>query len=80
MNPHTSTGIYNQNYNNKDQVINAGTFTSNSYIMAQHLNNHDTKIDGFYTNENDNGYIKTTYVETTPEESDGWEFPTASGM
>lgn len=68
MNPHTSTGIYNQNYNNKDQVVNAGTFTSNSYIMAQHLNNHDITVDGFYTNENENGFIKTTYVGTTPED------------
>jgi len=68
MNPHTSTGIYNQNYNNNDEVVNAGTFTSNSYIMAQHFTNHDITIDGFYTNENNNGIIKTTYVETTPED------------
>lgn len=68
MNAHTSTGIYNQNYNNGDNIVNAGTFTSNSYVMAQHLTNHNTSIDGFYTNENEDGKIKTKYVETTPKD------------
>lgn len=68
MNPSTSTGLYNPNYSNGDEITNEGTFSSNSYAMAQHMENHDTTKDGFYTNYNNEGYIQMKYIETTPED------------
>ena len=67
MNPSTSTGLYNSNYQNGDTITNVGTFSSNSYARAQHMENHNTSIDGFYTNYNEDGKIKMKYIETTPE-------------
>lgn len=68
-NPATSTGFYHNGYNNGDEIINAGTFVSNSYVMAEHLTNpeHDITVDGFYTNYNENGIVKVNYIEPTPE-------------
>lgn len=66
-NPSTSTGLYNHNFENGEEITNLGTFSSNSYVLAQHKENHNTNIDGFYTNINNNGYAKTKYVEITPE-------------
>ena len=68
MNPSTSTGFYHQGYNNGDTITNFGTFSSNSYAMGEHMINHDTTIDGFYTNYNEEGIIKTNYIETTPKD------------
>lgn len=68
MNPSTSTGFYNSMYNNGDTITNAGTFSSNSYAMAQHMPEHDIKVDGFYTNLNENGSIKKQYIDTTPKD------------
>lgn len=68
MNPSTSTGFYNSMYNNGDTITNAGTFSSNSYTMAQHMPDHDIKVDGFYTNLNENGTIKKQYIDTTPKD------------
>ena len=67
-NPGTSTGLYHKGYNNGDTITNAGTFISNSYVMAQHMTDHNTEIDGFYTNYNEEGSIRTKYIETTPKE------------
>ena len=68
MNPSTSTGFYHSGYNNGDTIKNAGTFSSNSYAMAQHMTDHDTSIDGFYTNYNEDGKVKTNYIDTTPKD------------
>ncbi len=71
MNPSTSTGLYNPQYNNGDEITNAGTFSTNSYVKGEHKNNHDITIDGFYSNfeEDENqGYIKTKYINPTPED------------
>ncbi len=68
MNPSTSTGFYHSGYNNGDTITNAGTFSSNSYAMAQHMTDHDTSIDGFYTNYNKDGIVKTDYIDTTPKD------------
>lgn len=68
MNPSTSTGFYHNGYNNGDTITNAGTFSSNSYAMAQHMTDHDTSIDGFYTNYNKDGIVKTDYIDTTPKD------------
>lgn len=66
MNPSTSTGLYNTSYNNGDNITNAGTFSSNSYVIGQHKENHDTTVDGFYSNYDQDGVIRTKYIETTP--------------
>ena len=68
MNPSTSTGFYNHSYENGDAITNAGTFSNNSYVMAEHKENHNIEVDGFYTNINNEGVIKTEYVGVTPEE------------
>lgn len=67
MNPSTSTGLYYHGYNNGDTITNEGTFISNSYAMGQHMANHDITIDGFYTNYNEDGKIKTNYITPIPD-------------
>ncbi len=67
-NPSTSTGLYNHNFNNSDEITNAGTFSANSYVLGMHKLNHNIEQDGFYTNYNKDGYIKTGYVDVTPED------------
>ena len=67
-NPNTSTGLYHHSYNNGDYVSNPGTFSYNSYVLAQHKPNHDITVDGFYTNINEENYIKSEYVGVTPED------------
>ena len=67
-NPSTSTGFYHYDYKNGDTITNEGTFSSNSYAMAEHMENHDTTIDGFYTNYKEEGKIKVNYIETTPKD------------
>lgn len=69
-NPATSTGLYHNGYENGEEITNAGTFVSNSYVMAEHLTNpeHDIRVDGFYTNYNEQGIIKTDYIHPTPDE------------
>lgn len=68
MNPSTSTGLYNSEYNKGDTITNAGTFSSNSYVIGQHKANHDTTIDGFYSNYNNEGVIDQKYIDVTPED------------
>lgn len=68
MNPSTSTGFYHNGYNNGDIITNVGTFSSNSYAMAEHMANHNLEEDGFYTNYNEEGIIKTNYIDTTPKD------------
>ena len=68
INPSTSTGFYHHSYQNGDQITNAGTFSSNSYAMAQHMLEHNTSIDGFYTNYKEDENIKVQYIETTPKD------------
>ena len=67
-NPNESTGFYNYQFNNGDEITNAGTFVSNGKVAAKHEANHDIHVDGFYTNYNNEGYIKTNYVGVTPDE------------
>lgn len=69
MSPSTSTGLYNREYNNGDEIINAGTFSSNSYVRGLHKADHDIMIDGFYSNyeeEENPGIIRTKYIDVTP--------------
>lgn len=67
-NPNGSTGLYNQTYKNKDKITNAGTFTYNSYVKAAHKVEHDTTVDGFYSNYNNNGYLQVKYIDVTPKD------------
>ena len=67
-NPNTSTGLYHHSYDNGDYVSNPGTFTYNSYVLAEHKASHDITVDGFYTNKNVDDYIKSEYVGVTPED------------
>ena len=66
-NPSTSTGLYHSSFQNGNEITNAGTFSKNSYVEGLHKTNHNTKLDGFYSNYNNDGYIKTDYVGVTPE-------------
>ena len=66
--PVSSTGFYHHSYNNADQITNAGTFVSNSYVKGAHKSNHDIHVDGFYTNYNEEGIIKSGYVGVTPDD------------
>ena len=67
-NPSTSTGFYHHDYKNGDTITNEGTFSSNSYAMAQHMANHDISVDGFYTNYKNEGKVKVNYIDTTPKD------------
>ncbi len=67
-NPSTSTGLYNHTFENGEEITNMGTFSSNSYVLAEHKANHDTSIDGFYTNINNEGYAKTKYIDVAPQD------------
>ena len=67
--PATTTGLYYHGYNNGDTITNAGTFISNSYAQGQHMENHDITVDGFYTNYNEDGIIKTNYITPTPPDT-----------
>ncbi len=68
VNPASSTAYYNSRYNNGDEITNAGTFSLNSYVSGAHKKDpeHDITKDGFYTNKNNEGYIKSEYVGVTP--------------
>lgn len=68
QNPATSTGLYHHSNKNGDEALNIGTFSYNSYILAEHKLDHDIKKDGFYTNINKDGKIKVEYVGTTPDD------------
>lgn len=67
-NPSVSTGIYHNKYNEGNTITDTGVFSSNSYVKAQHMLNHNIEEDGFYTNYNEGGTIKTNYIGTTPED------------
>ena len=67
-NPANSTGLYNKEYKNGDKITNSDAFVLNSYVIAEHMANHDMTIDGFYSNYNVEGNIKVNYIDTTPKE------------
>lgn len=62
------TGIYGTDYNHGDAIpADYEEFARNSYVQGKHYDGHDIKIDGFYTNYNEEGVIATKYIEPTPE-------------
>ncbi len=68
--PASSTGIYGSNFNNGDAITIPDMFTLSSYVRAEHKRDpeHDIKVDGFYTNYDNDGTIKVDYVGVTPAE------------
>lgn len=46
---------------------NGGKFVVGTYIEGKHKQNHDYKIDGFYTNIVKDDIITTTYITPTPD-------------
>lgn len=66
--PNTTTGVYS--FVNGSPIINDDMFESNSYVWGMHYSpTHNTKIDGFYTNYNENDFVKVKYIEPTPEDT-----------
>ena len=66
------TALYDNAYSNGDAVGNLYAFTLGSYVLGEHHSNHDIKVDGFYSNyadEDNEGHIKTAYVEPSPPDS-----------
>ncbi|MBR7042339.1 MAG: hypothetical protein IKI04_02435, partial [Bacilli bacterium] len=65
------TGIYG-NYGYGDVVSWNAAFTKGSYVLGQHKSNHNTEVDGFYSNYVDavTGVNTVKYIETTPPDSD----------
>lgn len=67
-NPSASTGVYHKNYNQDDKITDTGIFSTNSYVKAQHMVDHNIEEDGFYTNYNKNETINVDYIGVTPED------------
>lgn len=66
--PAASTGLYDYSFNNGDEITNAGTFVSNSYVKGSHKTNHDIEVDGFYTNYDEENVVRVGYVGVTPDD------------
>ena len=66
--PSSSNGFYNAGYDNGEEITNEGTFSLNSYALAEHMDEHNIYADGFYTNYNEEGIIKQDYIGVTPED------------
>jgi len=66
-----STGLYDTNYQNGQTVDpnHVYQFTVGSYVLGLHTANHDTTKNGFYTNYEEDGIIKISYITPTPEDS-----------
>ena len=68
------TALYDNQYANGDAVSGGVlyAFTSGSYVWGEHHSNHNIEVDGFYTNyadEENEGHIKTAYIEPTPPDA-----------
>ncbi len=67
-----NNGIYRNTYNPGDVLPWEGTFTRGSYVLGKHTNNHNIKINGFYSNfmsEDGNQTNIVDYINPTPEAS-----------
>ena len=64
------TGIYGD-YDYKSQLSWGGVFNNSSYVLAQHMLNHDITVDGFYTNniDEDTSLNMIDYIDPTPKDS-----------
>ena len=68
LNPDSSSAFYGSTFENGDIITNEGVFSNNVYVLGLHKNNHNLSVDGFYTNYNEDGYIKKGYVGVHSEE------------
>ena len=66
-----NNGIYRNTYNPGDVLPWEGTFTRGSYVLGKHTNNHNIKINGFYSNfmDEDDQTNQVDYINPTPESS-----------
>ena len=64
------TGIYGD-YDYKGTLSWGGVFNNSSYVLAQHMLNHDITVDGFYTNniDEDTSLNMIDYIDPTPKDS-----------
>lgn len=58
----TYLGMYTSSTNPTGTITLTGT--DNVYVLGQHKANHNTEVDGFYTNLNSSAY---KYVGVTPQ-------------
>ena len=79
-NPAATTAYYGHNYNNGDTITNEGTFILYSYVLGMHLANHNIKVDGFYTNYNEEGIVKTNYIDPIPENREYYMWTVGEAM
>ena len=68
------TAYFDNKYNQGDSVASGEfyTFTSGSYALGMHKDNHDITKDGFYSNyenEENEGIIEVKYIEPTPSDA-----------
>lgn len=73
-NGNPATAMYSPNYNNGDILDSSQLyyFTSGSYVLGMHEVNHNTEVNGFYSNfgldDGSNG-IEVRYIKPVPEDS-----------
>ena len=68
------TALYDNAYDAGDTAASGAlyAFTSGSYVWGEHHDNHNIKVDGFYSNyadEENEGKIKVDYVEPSPPDA-----------
>ena len=68
------TAYFDNKYNQGDTVASGEfyAFTSGSYALGMHKDNHDITKDGFYSNyenEENEGIIEVKYIEPTPSDA-----------
>ncbi len=67
--------LYDTSYQTGDTPLEEDMyyFSSGSYVLGLHENNHNIKTDGFYTNyedPNDPGHILVDYITPTPDDAE----------
>ena len=62
------TGIYSSSYSDGDIIPETEEeFARNSFVQGKHYESHNTEVDGFYTNYDEEGIINVKYIVPTPE-------------
>ncbi len=73
------TALYDPSYNNGDDINSndLGYFSDGGYVMGLHKTNHNIKVDGFYSNQDNErnaGHIKTFYIDPTPPDGPSYKW------
>ena len=73
------TALYDPSYNNGDDIDSndLGYFSDGGYVMGLHKTNHNIKVDGFYSNQDNEknaGHIKTFYIDPTPPDGPSYKW------